>query len=259
MQDLKVTVIQTPLYWETPGANRAMLEEKIWQVDLPTDLIILPEMFTTGFTMNAKEQAEVFPGPTFKWMQQLSEQTKAVLTGSYIVKEKGNYFNRLLWVYPDGTYFYYNKRHLFRMAKENDVYSPGSEKIIVKLKGWNICPLVCYDLRFPVFSRNNNNLYDLLIYVANWPAARASAWNTLLQARAIENLSYVIGVNRIGEDGNNIPYAGNSAIVDFKGDYLHRFYEEEDIINVTLSKDQLSAFRAKFPAHLDADIFEIKV
>ncbi|WP_242926514.1 amidohydrolase [Pontibacter vulgaris] len=254
--DLSVTIVQTELYWQDATANRRMLQEKLAAAAPKTDLIILPEMFTTGFSMNAAELAEEPEGETLRWLQQMAQQHHAVVTGSIIVKEGDNYYNRLLWVRPDGRYEKYDKKHLFRMAKEHHTYTSGNEQLVVELKGWKIRPLVCYDLRFPVWSRNTSNSYDLLLYVANWPKARNHAWRTLLQARAIENLAYVAGVNRVGTDGNNHPYSGNSAIIDPKGIQLLEVNEEEGVHTVTLSKQELEAFREAFPAHLDADGFE---
>jgi omega-amidase len=297
MQDLSVTIIQTSLYWENPTANLANLEEKIATISTQSDLIILPEMFNTGFTMNVKAVAEPMNFTTFKWMRQQAKQTKAVITGSYIVKEGENYYNRLLWMRPDGTFEKYDKRHLFRMGGEHHHYSQGTERLIVELKGWKICPLICYDLRFPVWSRNKQVVshksmshksqvisehskvqeeiphdsqpttydlktydslsYDILIYVANWPAVRSQVWDTLLQARALENQSYCIGVNRVGEDGMGLNYSGNSAVIDFKGNPLFYQKDTEVIKNQILSKQELDDFRTKFPAYLDADEFEI--
>lgn len=257
MQDLNVSIIQTALHWELPEANRSMLEEKIWSIKEPTDLIVLPEMFTTGFTMNAQTVAEPMNLHTFKWMKQIAAQTGAVVTGSYVVNDKGNYYNRLLWMEPDGKYATYDKRHLFRMANEHRVYSPGSTLLIKELKGWKICPLICYDLRFPIWSRNVDMKYDLLLYVANWPEPRKHPWRILLQARAIENLSYVVGVNRIGSDGKGLNYAGDSAFISPKGDELWTAGNANTIHTMTLSKSELISFREKFPANMDADDFRI--
>lgn len=260
MENLSLTLIQSALHWENAVANLAMFEEKIWQIKEATDLIVLPEMFTTGFTMNAS-LAEPMNLTTFKWMKQQAAQTGAVITGSYIVKEKEQYFNRLIWMRPDGTFEVYDKRHLFRMAEEHQTYSAGTNKIFPTLKGWRICPLICYDLRFPVWSRNTTKgqalAYDCLMYVANWPQARSHAWNTLLQARAIENLSYVIGVNRVGADGKNIAYSGNSAVISPKGEVLFHQADHECIQTIILDAAELMAFRQKFPAFLDADGFEV--
>jgi omega-amidase len=268
MENLKVTLIQSSLHWEDPIANMAMFEEKIWQLKGATDLIVLPEMFTTGFSMNAAGLAEHMNMSTFKWMKQQAAQTGAVITGSYIVKDKQKYYNRLLWMRPDGSYAVYDKRHLFRMAEEQHTYAAGSIRIITELKGWRICPLICYDLRFPVWSRNcsvdSENysaepVYDCLLYIANWPAARSFAWSTLLQARAIENISYVIGVNRVGTDGKGHAYSGDSALISPKGERL--FYQAADEImqTVTLDAEELTAFRRKFPAYLDADKFSLNL
>lgn len=264
---MNVTFLQTTLYWHDPVANMAMLEEQIFTLSEPTDLIVLPEMFTTGFTMDAKAVAEHMNLTTFRWMKQMAAQTGAVVTGSYVVKENSQFFNRLVWMQPDGQFDTYDKRHLFRMAGEDTIYTAGTRRIVKEWKGWRICPLVCYDLRFPVWSRNVSGGgadsqdfdYDLLLYVANWPSARRTAWNTLLQARAIENLSYVVGVNRVGEDGNHHPYSGDSAVIDFKGDVLFRQSDIELVHQHTLSLDELRAFRAKFPANLDADSFTLSL
>ena len=257
MQNLSLALIQSPLHWESPAANRAMFEEKIWQMDKAVDVIVLPEMFTTGFTMNAKALAEPMNLHTTKWMKQMAEHTKASVCGSFIVQVDGVFYNRFLWMNEDGSYKSYDKKHLFRMAGEDEVYGNGSEKLIVNYKGWNICPFICYDLRFPVWSRNVTCEYDVLIYVANWPAPRANAWNTLLKARAIENASYAIGVNRIGEDGLGITYAGESAAVDFKGVDIVNMKNEEGIAYVSLSGQELNDYREKFPAWKDADDFRL--
>ncbi len=264
MADLRVTLIQTPLHWENPAANLAMLEEKIWQIDQPTDLIVLPEMFTTGFTMHAAALAEPMNLTTFKWMKTQAAQTGAVVTGSYIVKENNQYFNRLVWMQPDGEYKVYDKRHCFRMAGENEIYTPGHQRLITTWKGWRICPLVCYDLRFPVWSRNvlqgngGHLSYDCLIYVANWPQSRHTAWNTLLQARAIENLSYVVGVNRTGTDAKGIDYRGDSAVITPKGEYLLSPGPADLVQTIVLAREVLDHFRAVFPAYLDADQFTLQ-
>lgn len=239
-----------------------MLEEKIWTIPGKTDLIILPEMFSTGFTMEVAKLAEPMNLTTLKWMRQQSASFNAAITGSFIVKEGGCFFNRLIWMRPDGRYETYDKRHLFRMANEDDFFSAGEKRIIVELNGWKICPLVCYDLRFPVWSRNTRTDadhldYDILLYVANWPQARINAWDILLQARAMENLSYCIGVNRTGPDGNDIPYNGHSAIYDPKGVAIAHLGEEEKIETIILDYADLEDFRKKFPAHRDADRFRI--
>jgi len=256
-QDLKVTLVQSNLHWENPTANLAMLEEKIWTIAESTDLIVLPEMFNSGFTMNASHVAEPMNLTTTRWMKQMAAQTGAIITGSIIISENNRFFNRLLWVSPDGSVDYYDKRHLFRMANEHQVFSEGSKKLIKTVKGWNICPLICYDLRFPVWSRNINLAYDLLIYVANWPKIRMYPWDSLLVARAIENQSYVVAVNRVGEDGNQYPHSGNSSVIDFMGNVLFKAIDEEIIHHQVLEKQALDGFRAKFPAYLDADSFSM--
>jgi omega-amidase len=258
MENLKVALVQTDLYWENITANLANLEEKLSTIEKGTDLIILPEMFNTGFSMNTALLAEPMNLTTFKWMKQMAEKTGAVVTGSFIVKQDGNNYNRLIWMQPNGDFDVYDKRHLFRMAGEHHHFSAGNKRITKVLKGWKICPLICYDLRFPVWSRNVDTEYDLLIYVANWPAVRSKIWSNLLLARAIENQSYVIGVNRVGEDGNGFPHSGDSAIVNYTGTTLVEVSNQEKIIYFELNKNDLTAFREKFPAHLDADSFEIK-
>jgi omega-amidase len=261
ISDLKITLIQSSLFWENKEKNLEQFSRKIDSVKEPTDLIILPEMFTTGFSMNTKDLAEPLAGNTFNWMKKKASEKKCTVTGSFICHENGKYFNRLVWMNADGTYSIYDKRHLFRMGDENNYYSGGNKKIIVKLKGWKICPLICYDLRFPVWSRNENgeNNYDLLIYVANWPERRAHAWKTLLLARAIENQCYVAGVNRVGEDGNAITHSGDSAVINAKGEIIsHLKSHQENVETIVLNKDELNKFREQFPVLLDADKFEIK-
>jgi len=262
MNPLTITLLQTPLYWQQIDANLAMLEEKIWQIDRPTDLIILPEMFSTGFTQEAAGLAEPMNSKTFRWMKQQAAQTKAVVTGSYIVREQQNYHNRLLWMRPDGSFSFYDKRHLFRMAQEEKTFTAGESRLIEELQEWKICPLICYDLRFPVWSRNrllpNQTLaYDVLLYVANWPAPRKQAWKVLLASRAMENSCYTIGVNRVGEDGNGISYSGDSRVVDCRGEELADLTDQDCIHTMELSYDDLAAYRQKFPVHLDADDFSI--
>ena len=258
VQDLKVTLIQSNLYWQDIGANLAMFEEKIWQIKEQTDLIILPEMFTTGFSMNAAPLAEHMNMTTFKWMKQQAAQTGAVVVGSYIVVEDQKYYNRLIWMQPNGEFDYYDKRHLFRMAQEHHTYTGGKRRIIKDLKGWKIFPLICYDLRFPVWSRNVDLVYDAVIFIANWPKPRNSAWDVLLQARAAENLAYCIGVNRVGKDEVGKEYVGGSGVIDFKGNVVYREEETEFIKTIILEKEKLTAFRKKFPAQLDADEFSLE-
>jgi omega-amidase len=263
MSNLKVTVIQTDLHWENPEANRAMLEEKISNVG-STDVIVLPEMFTTGFTMNVVALAEPMNFHTTKWMQNMATKTNALILGSVIIKEGKDFFNRMIWMEPNGTCKTYDKRHLFRMGDEHTFFSGGSSRLVAEWRGWKICPLVCYDLRFPVWSRNQFNKqtqsldYDLLIYVANWPAIRSQHWQTLLKARAIENQSYVVGVNRVGADGKGILYDGHSAILNPKGETLMESIGEESIQTLEINKQELLDWRKKFPAYFDADDFRIE-
>jgi omega-amidase len=259
--EIRISLVQTDLYWQDKTANLAMLEEKIWDLKGKTDLIILPEMFPTGFSMEAAKLAEPMNLTVSKWMKQIAAQTKATVTGSLIIAEGSRYYNRLLWVNPDGYTAYYDKRHLFRMANEDQVFSSGSKLPIFNLKGWEFCPQICYDLRFPAWSRNNweGSIagYDVLLYVASWPAARINAWDTLLPARAIENLSYSIGVNRVGTDGNGIGYVGHSAVFDYRGEKILDCGEKESIQTITISSQKLEDFRSKFPAWKDADQFRI--
>ena len=259
--DLKITLIQSSLFWENKVKNIEQFSRKVDSVKTPTDLIILPEMFTTGFSMNTKNLAESITGDTVSWMKKKAAEKNCAITGSFICEENGKYFNRLVWMRADGTYSIYDKRHLFRMGDENNNYSSGDKKLLVELNGWKICPLICYDLRFPIWSRNDNgeNKYDLLIYVANWPESRAHAWKTLLLARAIENQCYVAGVNRVGEDGNAITHSGDSAVINAKGEIIsHLKSNQENIETIILNKDELNKFREQFPMLLDADKFEIK-
>ncbi|WP_311136409.1 amidohydrolase [Hymenobacter aerilatus] len=250
--------MQTSLHWHQPAANRTSLEHYIDTISIPTDLIVLPEMFATGFTMEAAALAEDMDGPTVQWMQRMAAARNAVVTGSLIIRENGQHYNRLLWVRPDGSMSYYDKRHRFGMAGETHVYAAGQARLLEEWRGWRICPLVCYDLRFPVWSRNASVApYDLLLYVANWPAARRDAWMALLRARAIENVAYTLGVNRVGTDGNNLEYAGDSALLDMRGEYLVEVGNQETSLTRTLRRSDLDAFREQFPALYDADTFEV--
>jgi omega-amidase len=227
-------------------------------------VIVLPEMFTTGFTMAASKMAEHMNMRTFKWMRQMADQTGALILGSYIVTVHDRYYNRMLWMEPGGNFKTYDKRHLFRMANEHKTYAAGESLLIATWRGWRICPLICYDLRFPVWSRNRwdaaskRPFYDVAVYVANWPTTRIDAWNTLLKARAIENLSYVVGVNRVGQDGNGIEYNGHSAIISPKGDAIFSNDDMETTRTLELSANSLHSFRDRFPAYLDADDFTIE-
>jgi len=258
MRYLKVTIIQTELHWENIDENLEMFGQKLSQIEDETDLIVLPEMFNTGFTMSSEKLAEEMGGKTMQWMKNTAKDKSCVVVGSLIIGENGHCYNRLVWMRGDGSYKTYDKRHLFRMMDEHKYFSGGGERIVVELNGWKICPLVCYDLRFPVWSRNRNE-YDCLIYIANWPGARRSAWSTLLLARAIENQVYVIGVNRIGNDGNNIAFSGGSAVIDPKGQVISKTQpNQENIETVSLSYEELEDFRKKFPVGLDGDEFEVK-
>jgi len=252
---LSIALIQSGIHWHQINANLAMFEETIWELEQKVDVIVLPEMFQTGFTMNTA-LAEPMNLTTFKWMKQMAAQQNAVVTGSYMVKSDGQVFNRLLWMQPDGQYHTYDKAHLFRMSTEDQYYTEGSTRLIVEWRGWKICPMICYDLRFPVWARNTNLEYDLLLYVANWPAVRVSAWDALLKARAIENLSYCAGLNRVGEDGNEVIYNGHSAVYGPKGEELV-FAKAEETRIVELKKHLLDQYRKKFPAQLDADAFKL--
>lgn len=256
MQDLTVTLIQSNLDWQAAGSNRARFDGLIAGIGESTDLIVLPEMFTTGFTMDARRHAESMNGETVAWMRLVARDYGATICGSLIVEEDGCFFNRLIWMPPDGSVHWYDKRHLFRMAGEHDHFAPGHERAIFELNSWRICPLVCYDLRFPVFSRGVD-AYELLIFIANWPKARRSAWRTLLPARAVENLCYAIGVNRVGIDGNDVAYAGDSMISDFLGNDVVDCGGNECVVTTRLDAAALQRYRKKFPAHLDADRFRV--
>ncbi len=253
MRDLTVTVIQTNLIWEDPGSNLAMFSEKISSFKEAPDLVVLPEMFTTGFTMNPAGFAEKMEGPTVDWMLQTASEGKFHLIGSIAIREEGQYYNRLVWAFPDGDLLTYDKRHLFRMAGEEKVYTPGNSHVTARAYGWMVRPFICYDLRFPLWCRNHGNEYDIALFVANWPERRASHWKTLLEARAIENQSYVIGCNRTGFDGNGIAYSGDSCIIDPLGRIIIRETEAEGIITAHLSCAELASYREKFPVWKDAD------
>lgn len=262
MQDLRVSLIQTDLHWQQPDKNRAMLEQLIRPLAGKTDLIVLPEMFTTGFSMAPELSAEPEAEDTRAWMKALASDVDAAITGSVATQlERGgevDYVNRLLFISPD-QHAYYDKRHLFRMGGEHEHYQAGSERKLIEYRGWRILPAICYDLRFPVFLRNRNE-YDLMLCVANWPAPRRLPWRTLLQARAIENLCFVAGVNRIGTDGNGLNYSGDSMLVDFKGlAVIDGAIEQPFVETQVLSVESLEKFRAVFPAHLDADEFELSL
>jgi omega-amidase len=253
---MKISLIQTTLAWEDAAANRAHFTSLIDTIGA-TDLIVLPEMFATGFTMNPANVAEAPDGSTVQWMQQTATAKNCAVTGSLAIKEGDDYYNRLFFMFPDGSMQTYNKRHLFSYADEHKHYTKGTEKLIVEYKGWRICPLVCYDLRFPVFARNVED-YDLLLYVANWPQVRTFAWDALLKARAIENLSYIIGVNRVGADGNGHAYSGHTQALDALGAYLLEPTEADGVFTIELDKGALEATRTRFAFLNDKDDFEIK-
>jgi omega-amidase len=281
MSTLTITGIQTNLHWEDKTSNLQMLEKKINSIKDKTEIVVLPEMFSTGFSMQPEKLGETMEGETVKWMKKIASERKIILTGSVIIGQADtglaapggltDYYNRLIWMLPNGQYGHYDKRHLFAFAGEDEHYTAGTKRLIASVKGWKINLLVCYDLRFPVWARQtlpSSSLskgegeitapeYDVLIYVANWPERRIHAWKTLLQARAIENQCYVVGVNRIGEDGNNIHYGGDSMVIDPLGEVLYHKKDEEDIFTVTFDKDHLDTVRKKFPFWRDADEFII--
>ena len=255
ISDLSVTLVQTRIYPKHPQKNIDYLNRLLTSISV-TDLILLPEVFTTGFCAGARDVAETPNGFAYQWMLTKAKELNAVVAGTLVVKEGDDYFNRLVWAQPNGQTIEYNKRHLFRMAGEHLRYQAGDKRVLVSVKGWRVLPMVCYDLRFPVWSRNRND-YDLAIYLANWPNQRALHWNCLLQARAIENLSYVVGVNRVGEDEAGQVYQGDSSIYSPRGncDFVS---QAEGVFTQTLSHELLTDYRKNFPAHMDADEFEIK-
>ena len=259
MKDIiTIALIQTPLVWEDPKANRILLQEKIKTIT-NADIIILPEMFTSGFTMNPQKVAESMNGLTMNWLLQLSEEMQMCICGSLVIEEQGVYFNRFVFVEPSGKISSYDKRHTFTLAGEDKVYQKGIEKVIINYKGWKICPLICYDLRFPVWARNTEH-YDVLLYVANWPKPRVNAWDALLKARAIENMSYCIGVNRVGTDANDLEYSGHSAAYNSLGQTLTEFEDSEaGIKTVRLDKSHLTEIRNKLRFLDDKDTFNLIV
>lgn len=265
MQDLRVSIVQGETRWHDPAGNRDYYGRLIAPLAGITDLVVLPETFTSGFSNDAIDRAEGMDGPTVAWMREQAGALDAVVTGSAQLRVGGEVFNRLLWAAPDGELKHYDKRHLFRYAGEHKSYAAGKDRLVVELKGWRINPLVCYDLRFPVFARNRYGVeragqldFDLQVYVANWPSARAYPWKTLLRARAIENLCYVVGVNRVGADGNGLHYSGDSAVIDFLGQPVSECADREVVVTTTLQAAELVAHRERFPAMLDADAFELR-
>ena len=261
MSSLTLTIIQTDIVFENKAANLQLLKAKIEAIENRTEIVVLPEMFSTGFSMQPELFAEPMEGDTVKWMKEIAADNKIIITGSIIVKEKGNYFNRLIWMLPNGQSGYYDKRHLFAYGEEDKHYTAGNKRLIASVKGWKINLQICYDLRFPVWSRQQNTAaqseYDLLIYVANWPEKRSHAWKTLLCARAIENQCFVVGVNRVGKDDKNIYHSGNSLIIDPLGQILYHKEDEEDVFTITLQKEDADKIRAQFPFWKDADAFRI--
>jgi omega-amidase len=264
MSSLTITTIQTNLIWEDKKANLRQLEEKINSIEERTEIVVLPEMFSTGFIMQPQLFAETMDGNTVEWMKNIAADKRIILTGSIIIKEQDNFYNRLIWMLPNGEYGYYDKRHLFAYAGEDRHYNAGNKRLIASVKGWKINLQVCYDLRFPVWARQNMGEhstpeYDVLIYIANWPEKRSHAWKTLLCARAIENQCYVVGVNRVGVDGKNINHSGNSLIIDPLGEVLYHKADDEDIFTVNLEKERLEEVRIKFPFWKDGDSFSINI
>lgn len=254
---LNIAVFQLDLVWENPEANRAKIDELLQDINANTDIVFLPEMFTTGFSMNVSKLAETMDGETVQWMKKRSSEHQLAVCGSLIIQENGQFYNRSVFVEPSGEIHFYNKRHLFTMGDEESHFQKGTERLIVPYKGWRICPLICYDLRFPVWSRNRNE-YDLLVYSANWPNARNEVWNTLLKARAIENQCYVVGVNRVGSDGSEIDYSGYSQVLNPKGELLAKSLSNaEEVLIASLSFQEMVDFRTKFPVLNDSDDFSL--
>ncbi len=265
MNDLRISLVQGATRWHDPAGNRDYYGRLIAPLRGTTDVVLLPETFTSGFSNDAIGNAETMDGPTLEWMREHAQRLDAVVCGSVQLRVGDGVYNRLLWVAPDGAVSHYDKRHLFRYAREHERYAAGRERLTVEWRGWRICPLVCYDLRFPVYSRNRYDVerpgaldYDLLLYVANWPSARAYAWKTLLRARAIENLCYVAGLNRVGTDGAGLQYSGDSAVIDFLGHPSSECTDAEVVATTTLLAAELAAHRERFPAMLDGDAFELR-
>lgn len=258
MSTLTVSLIQTDIIWEQRNANLQQLEQKINAIAEPTELIIIPEMFTTGFSMQPEGKAETMEGEAMKWMQKISTQRKAIVTGSLMMSDEGKHFNRLIWMQPNGVYGRYDKRHLFSYAGEQTHFTSGHKRFIGQVKGWKICTQICYDLRFPVWNRMQSpNEYDILLVVANWPAARIAAWDALLRARAIENQCYVLAVNRVGQDENKLEYPGHSMIISPTGEIMYLGKNAEETKTITLQKELIQQTREKFPFANDKDSFTI--
>jgi len=259
MNTLKITTFQAYLFWENIEKNLQNLGLRLSSIREKTDLIVLPEMFNTGFSMNPEQLAEDMDGKTMKWMHQQAKKFDCVLTGSIIIKEDKKYFNRLIWMRPDSTYEYYDKRHLFGLGEEDKHYSSGNKKLLVELHGWKICPMICYDLRFPVWLRNIDEEYDMLLIVANWPERRSLHWRTLIPARAIENQAFVVAVNRVGHDGNEIYHSGDSMCIDPNGKVIYYKPNDEDLYTFSINKEDLTAARESFPFLKDADKFKLDI
>ena len=262
MSSLTLTIIQTDLMWEDKAANLQLLKEKIDAIEERTEIVVLPEMFTTGFSMEPELFGETMEGETVQWMKDIAATNKIIVTGSVMIKENGDYFNRLIWMLPNGQYGYYDKHHLFAYGEEDKHFTAGNKRLIASVKGWKINLQICYDLRFPVWSRQQSTEteteFDLLIYVANWPERRSHAWKTLLCARAIENQCYVAGVNRVGKDTKN-NYSGNSLVIDPMGQVLYHMADAEDVFTITLQKEEVDKLRMQFPFWKDADDFTINL
>lgn len=252
---LNITLVQPDIVWEDKQVNLHQYEQLIAGIPGMREVVVLPEMFSTGFSMRPETLAEPMLGPSVQWMADMAVRYRCILTGSLIIEEDGKYYNRMLWVQPDGQIGYYDKRHLFAYANEHKHYTAGDRRLITQVKGWRICLQVCYDLRFPVWARNQNEEYDVLLYVANWPERRSLAWKTLLQARAIENMSYVVGVNRVGNDGNNIYHSGDSSVFSPTGQVLWQLSHDAAVHTITLEKELLTQARSQFPFLNDADKF----
>ncbi len=257
MNTLKITTFQAYLFWENIDKNLQNLGLRLSSIREKTDLIVLPEMFSTGFSMNPEAHAEAMDGKTMNWMLHQAKKFNCVITGSIIIKEDEKYFNRLIWMRPDGSYEYYDKRHLFGLGEEDKHYSSGDRKLFVELHGWKICPMICYDLRFPVWLRNKDEEYDMLLIVANWPERRSLHWRTLIPARAIENQSFVVAVNRVGNDGNEIYHSGDSMCIDPNGNVIYYKPNDEDLYTFSINKEDLITARQSFPFLKDADKFEL--
>lgn len=267
MQTMRISIVQSKLHWESPSANQQMFAQKLADLKGKTDLVVLPEMFTTGFSVTAKHLSEPMDGPTIAWMKALAKDLDAGVVGSFNCTEEGRYFNRLVFMRPDGTFDFYDKKHLFSLTNEHEHFNAGRKRLTLEWRGWRFCPLICYDLRFPAWSRNIpgdfisglEHYYEVLIFVANWPVKRAHQWKSLLTARAIENQSFAVGVNIVGTDGNGLEYSGDSTIVDYSGQPLVQLPNGvEDIKTIELSKDDLIQYRQQLPFLADADRFEFK-